>query len=159
MPKPQEDNSEPKQTEEPMKDVQQVAARNEQRDASKRATFDLLKMKPRAEREVLLKIPGEDGEIQELSMLFRAIGSQEYDKLLSKNPPTLEQKADGSAYNVNTFGPSLLSKVCIEPDMDTAQWTVIWNSPDWGRGEVMQLFLVAVELCNKGLDIPFIGND
>ena len=158
MPKPQDDSDET--SESIMKtDVKAVEGRNAQREASKRATFDMLKSKPRAEREVLLKIPGADGEIQELSMLFRAIGSQDYDKLLSKNPPTLEQKAEGAAYNVNTFGPSLLSKVCIEPDMDTAQWTVIWNSPDWGRGEVMQLFLVAVELCNKGLDIPFIGND
>lgn len=158
MPKPQDDSDET--SESIMKtDVKAVEGRNAQREASKRATFDMLKSKPRAEREVLLKIPGADGEIQELSMLFRAIGSQDYDKLLSKNPPTLEQKAEGAAYNVNTFGPSLLSKVCIEPDMDTAQWTVIWNSPDWGRGEVMQLFLVAVELCNKGLDIPFIGGD
>lgn len=158
MPKPQDDSDDVLGS--AMKtDVKAVEGQNAQREASKRATFDLLKSKPRAEREVLLKIPGNDGEIQELSMLFRAIGSQEYDKLLGKNPPSLEQKADGAAYNVNTFGPALLSKVCIEPDMDTAQWTVIWNSPDWGRGEVMQLFLVAVELCNKGLDIPFIGTD
>lgn len=157
MPKPQDDSD---SSETDMKtDLKALEGQSAQREASKRATFDLLKSKPRAEREVLLKIPGSDGEIQELSMLFRAIGSQEYDKLLGKNPPTLEQKAEGAAYNVNTFGPSLLSKVCIEPDMDTAQWTTIWNSPDWGRGEVMQLFLVAVELCNKGLDIPFIGND
>lgn len=157
MPKPQDDSD----ASEPVvkTDLKALEGQSAQREVSKRATFDMLKSKPRAEREVLLKIPGSDGEIQELSMLFRAIGSQEYDKLLGKNPPTLEQKADGAAYNVNTFGPALLSKVCIEPDMDTAQWTVIWNSPDWGRGEVMQLFLVAVELCNKGLDIPFIGND
>lgn len=157
MPKPQDDSD---SSETDMKtDLKALEGQSVQREASKRATFDLLKSKPRAEREVLLKIPNGDGEIQELSMLFRAIGSQEYDKLLGKNPPTLEQKAEGSAYNVNTFGPALLSKVCIEPDMDAAQWTTIWNSPDWGRGEVMQLFLVAVELCNKGLDIPFIGND
>lgn len=158
MPKPQDDSDDVSETV-VKTDVKALESQNAQREASKRVTFDMLKSKPRAEREVLLKIPGPDGEIQELSMLFRAIGSQDYDKLLSKNPPTLEQKADGAAYNVNTFGPSLLSKVCIEPDMDTAQWSVIWNSPDWGRGEVMQLFLVAVELCNKGLDIPFIGND
>jgi len=157
VPKPQDDSDASEPVVKP--DLKALEGQNAQREASKRATFDMLKSKPRAEREVLLKIPGNDGEIQELSMLFRAIGSQDYDKLLGKNPPTLEQKADGAAYNVNTFGPALLSKVCIEPDMDTAQWSVIWNSPDWGRGEVMQLFLVAVELCNKGLDIPFIGND
>lgn len=136
-----------------------LESRTQQSSDSKRATFDLLRSKPKAEREVLLKIPDEQGEIQEVSMLFRAIGSQEYDKLLSKNPPTAEQKADGGSYNVNTFGPALLSRVCIEPDLDQKQWGDIWNSADWNRGEVMQLFLTAVQLCNKGLDIPLSEDD
>lgn len=143
----------------PKQVTEELESRTNQSNNSKRATFDLLKSKPRAEREVVLRLPSGDGEYEELSMLFRAIGSQDYDKLLTKNPPTQEQKADGGSYNVNTFGPALLSKVCVEPDMDQKQWAEIWNSPDWNRGEMMQLFLVAVELCNRGLDIPLSETD
>ncbi len=143
----------------PKQVTEELESRTHQSENSKRATFDLLKNKPRAEREVVLRLPNAEGDFDEMTMLFRAIGSQEYDKLLSKNPPTQEQKADGGSYNVNTFGPGLLSKVCIEPDMDQKQWAEIWNSPDWNRGEMMQLFLVAVELCNRGLDIPLSETD
>ena len=138
--------------------AEEARQRSQQSEESKRATFASLKSKPRAEREVLLRLPNEDGEYEEMSMLFRAIGSQDYDKLLTKNPPTQEQKAEGGSYNVNTFGPGLLSRVCIDPDMSVKEWSEIWNSPDWNRGEMMQLFLVAVELCNKGLDIPLSEN-
>jgi len=143
----------------PKQETEALKSRTQQRESSKRATFDLLKNKPRAEREVLLRIPDESGVVQEVTMMFRAIGSQEYDKLLTKNPPTTEQKADGGSYNVNTFGPDLLAHVCIEPEMDKKEWLEVWNSADWNRGEIMQLFLVAVELCNKGLDIPFSETD
>lgn len=143
----------------PKQVTEDLESRAQQSNNSKRATFDLLRSKPKAEREILLKLPDENGDIQEMSMLFRAIGSQEYDKLLAKNPPTSEQKADGGSYNVNTFGPALLARVCIEPDLDAKQWGDIWNSADWNRGEVMQLFLTAVQLCNKGLDIPLSEDD
>lgn len=139
-------------------DSEVVESRTQQSENSKRATFDMLKSKKRAEREVVLQFPGEDGT-EEITMLFRAVGSQVYDKLLSKNPPTTEQKADGSVYNINTFGPDLLSKVCVDPDLSPQQWREIWQSEDWNRGEVMQLFVTAAELCNKGLDIPFFERD
>ena len=141
----------------PKQDAEERERRTQQSESAKRATFDLLKSKPRAEREVLLRLPSGDG-FEELTMLFRSIGSQDYDKLLTKNPPTQEQKAEGGSYNVNTFGPGLLSRVCIDPDMSVKEWSEIWNSPDWNRGEMMQLFHVAVELCNKGLDIPLSEN-
>jgi hypothetical protein len=143
----------------PKQETEAVESRTRQSESSKRATFALLKNKPRSQREVVLRLPDEDGEIQEVSMLFRSIGSQDYDKLLTKNPPTTEQKADGGSYNVNTFGPDLLSHVCVEPEMSKKDWLEVWNSADWNRGEIMQLFLVAVELCNKGLDIPFSETD
>jgi hypothetical protein len=138
------------------KTTEDVEARAAQRDKSKRATFDLLKGKKRAERTVeIVLVDGEDP----VSMEFRAIGAQEYDRLIAKNPPNTEQKAEGSAYNIHNFGPALLSAVCVDPDMTRQEWSEIWNSPDWNRGEVMQMFLIAVELCNKGLDLPFNGTD
>lgn len=143
----------------PKQVTEELESRTQQSASSKRATFDLLRNKPRAQREVVVKIPNEDGEIIDLTMLFKAIGAQDYDKLLSKNPPNTEQKAEGASYNLHNFGPALLSKVCIDPAMDQKEWAEVWNSPDWNRGEVMQLFYVAVELCNKGLDIPLSDND
>lgn len=119
-----------------------------------RATFAKFKAKKRIEREVTLTINEE-----EVTVLFRAIGSTEYDKLIAKNPPTYEQKAAGSTYNIDTFGPVILSKVCVDPQMTKEEWTEIWNSENWNRGEVVQMFYLATELCNRGFDIPFTEND
>lgn len=122
----------------------------QQRKQSKRATFEGLLNKKRAEKEFeVALVEGEDP----VSFLFRAIGAIEYDKILSKYPPTNEQKADGGTYDQDRFAPALLSRVCIEPVLDESEWKQIWNSPDWNRGEVGGLFWAAVELCNKGLDL------
>ena len=134
-----------------------LEAQAAQRAESKRATFEMLVKKPRLETEVPVKIPGDDGVPVKMMMLFRAIGARDYDKLLTRHPPTTEQRADGMSYNLNTFGPALISRVCIDPEMSEEQATEIWNSSDWGRGEVMSLFSAAVDLCNKGLDISFTG--
>ena len=140
-------------------EVETVQARQEQSKNSKRATFAMLKSKPRAEREVTFVMNKDTDDEQEFVMLFRAIGATDYDKLITKNPPTTDQKAEGNSYNINTFGPALLSKTIVDPDMDFKQWTEIWNSEDWNRGEIVQIFLVASELCNRGLDIPSTETD
>lgn len=119
-----------------------------------RATFAKFKAKKRVEREVELEINGEP-----VTMLFRAIGSTEYDKLIAKAPPTYEQKAQGANYNIDMFGPVLLSRVCVDPSMTKDEWTEIWNSDNWNRGEIVQMFYIATELCNRGFDIPFTESD
>ena len=136
-----------------------LESQSAQRDGSRRATFEMLVKKPRLEREVPVKIPGDYGEQQEVVMLFRAIGARDYDRLLTRHPPTTEQRADGLSYNLNSFGPALIARVCIDPEMSEEQAGEIWNSADWGRGEVMSLFSAAVDLCNRGLDIPFTAAD
>lgn len=138
----------------PSRETDVVAARQEQSAASKRATFAKLIAKPRAERELRLMLPN-GAETEEVTFLFRAIGSQDYDKMLDKHPPNTEQKAAGTSYNIHTFAPALLSRVCVDPELTVSEWKQIWESPDWNRGETMQLFLNAVELCNAGMDIPF----
>jgi hypothetical protein len=120
---------------------------------STRATFEKFKKKKNIEREIVFDLGDE-----QVSMLFRAIGSTEYDKIIAKCPPTYEQKAAGATYNIDTFGPIILSKVCIDPEMTKDEWTELWNSPNWNRGEIVQLFYVATELCNRGFDIPFTEN-
>jgi hypothetical protein len=148
----------------PKQETEELEARAAQREHSqhernKRATFELLRKKPRAETEVVLELPGVNGDKQTISMQFRAIGAQAYDKLISNHPPTTEQKAEGAIYNTQTFGPALLSKVCIDPMLDYEQWREIWKSDDWNRGEIMQLFVAAAELCNRGLEIPKSDSD
>lgn len=127
-----------------------LQVKDAQRKQAKRATFEALKSKKRAEREFTVVLnEGEDP----VSLLFRAIGAQEYDKLLTRYPPTKEQQAEGASFNQDKFAPALLSRVCVEPVMDEDEWTEIWNSPDWNRGEIGAMFWAAVELCNKGMEL------
>jgi hypothetical protein len=140
-------------------DIEETVAAITKKKGPKRATFDLLKNKPRSKMDVKFMFDTGGDEPEEVTLEFRAIGAIEYDKLISKCPPTVEQKADGSAYNIHTFGPELLAVVCVDPEMSLAEWKEIWNSPDWNRGEIVQLFGTALELCNRGLDIPFTKID
>ena len=124
--------------------------KNKQSKASKRATFDMFLGKKRAQQEVVIKLP----DSEDLSMLFKALSTTEYDRLISDNPPTTAQKAEGMIYNESAFGPALLSAVCTEPEMSDKQWREIWSSDDWSKGEMTDLFITAGRLCNRGLDIP-----
>ena len=121
-------------------------ARATQRNVPQRASLDALLGKRKQERELVLVINDE-----ELSFHFKAIGAQEYDKLLAKHPPTMDQRADGAVYNINSFAPALLAKVCDDPELDPDEWDKVWRSPEWGRGELMQIFGTAVQVCNTGL--------
>jgi hypothetical protein len=136
-----------------------VTVRRKQSAASKRATLDILRSKKRLEKELSLLLPVGDGKTEEVTLLFQSIGAQEWDRLIAKHPPTTEQRADGATSNMHTFAPALLSKVCTDPDLSEEEWKEIWNSPDWNRGEVVQLYLTAVELCSTGMDVPFSGRD
>ena len=131
-----------------------LEAKQAQREDSKRATFAKLKNKRRQEKEITVDLTDEDGVSEEVTMLFRAISLPSYDKLLNDHPPTTEQKAEGNTYNLDTFGPDLLSRVCVDPSLSLKEWKEIWTSSQWNRGEIMQLFFAAVEICNKGLDVP-----
>jgi hypothetical protein len=132
--------------------------RQKQSDASKRATVDMLLGKARATTEFSIYLVDESGDQQEVTLKYQAIGMQEYDKLVSKHPPTPEQRVDGASFNIDTFAPALISAVCVEPELTPAQAKQIWSSPDWSRGDVMVLFRNAVELNNRGLDVPFSAN-
>lgn len=134
----------------PDKAEKQLEAQAAQREDSKRATFEKMASKRRAEREVSVVLnEGEDA----VSFLFRAIGITEYDRLVTDHPPTKDQLAQGSAYNINKFGPALLHMVVVEPSLSVEQWREIWNSPDWSGGEISGLFSTAMELCSRGLNL------
>ena len=133
-------------------------ARQKQSDASKRATIDLLKSKARSTTEFTLYITDEDGEQQEVTIKFQSIGMRDYDKLVAKHPPKAEQRVDGSPFDIDTFAPALIAACSVDPEISLKDAQEIWNSPNWGRGDVMVLFRNAVDLNNRGLDIPFSEN-
>lgn len=136
-----------------------VTVRRKQSAASKRATLDILRSKKKREKELTILLPVDGGTTEEVTFLFQSIGAQEWDRLVAKYPPTSEQRAEGAAFNMHTFAPALLARVCIDPELTEDEWKEIWNSPDWNRGEVIQFFYTAVDLCSTGMDIPFSGRD
>ncbi len=123
----------------------------------RQASIDDLFKKKRRETEVVITSQDDDGGTIELTLRYRAIGSREYDDLVSKYPPTREQKADGAAYNVDLFAPALISAVSMEPRLSLDDAKEIYNSPEWSGGEIGGLFIEALKLCNAGLDVPFNG--
>lgn len=135
-----------------------VTARQKQSEASKAATLDLLKGKRRASTSFSVYVTDDKGKQIELTLKYQAIGAKEYDKLVSKHPPTAEQRIEGAVFNIDTFAPALIAACCVEPEMTADDAQEIWDSPDWSRGDLMVLFRNAVDLNNRGIDIPFTGN-
>jgi hypothetical protein len=134
-------------------------ARQKQSTASKRATLDMLKNKPRSTTEFSLFLADGNGGANEVTLKYQAIGMRAYDKLVGKHPPNNDQRAEGSSFNIDTFAPALIAACSLEPEITPAEAKEIWDSEDWSRGDVMVLFRNAVELNNRGIVIPFIEND
>jgi hypothetical protein len=123
------------------------------------ATLKDLLHKPARTKEVVLTIPDADGTMIEYVVTLRAIGSKAYDVLVGMHAPTVEQKKEGAAYNPDTFGPALISMCSVSPRITPNEAKELWDSEEWSRGEVMELFVAAVEVCSKGLDVPFTAAD
>lgn len=130
-------------------DSAQVEAKATQRSKAKRATLEML-MGKKPNRDEFTVPFGPSGE--RVSFLYISIGATEYDGLLTEHPPTAEQRVAGAAFNIDTFGPALLARVCREPAIDVGSWTELWKSPNWGRGELLNMFWKASGLCSKEVD-------
>jgi hypothetical protein len=135
-----------------------VEARQKQSAASKRATLDMLKNKPRSTSEFSLYLSDGNGGTNEVTLKYQAIGMRAYDKLVAKHPPKPDQRAEGSSFDIDTFAPALIAACSVDPEISPTEAKDIWDSEDWSRGDVMVLFRNAVELNNRGLDIPFSVN-
>lgn len=121
--------------------------------------LQMLLAKRNNKRTLKLYIEDEDGEKQEISLTFTSIGSKAYDKLVSKHPPTAEQRLDGATYNPDTFAPALVSVCMTDPEITEAQAKQLWTSETWSRGDLMAMFGTAVGVNNQGSDIPFTERD
>jgi hypothetical protein len=93
------------------------------------------------------------GAGEQVSFLFVSIGSKKYDDLVTKCPPTAEQMARGAAFDIDKFGPELLSRVCQEPAFTLDEWRELWNSPAYDTGEIGSLFARAQALCVTPVDL------
>jgi hypothetical protein len=132
-----------------------VEARQKQSNHDKRATIEDLINKPRSVTEFSIYLSDGNGGSNEVTLKYQAIGMRAYDRLVSKHPPKPDQRAEGASFDIDTFAPALISACSVEPEISPAQAKEIWDSDDWSRGDVMVLFRQAVELNNRGLDVPF----
>ena len=122
------------------------------------ATAEDLIGKAARKQEITITVPGEKGDI-ELTLGLKAISANGYDQLLADHAPTKEQAAEGSGYNPDTFAPAIIAAVVSEPKLTEDQAKAIWAGEEWSRGELRDLFMACVNLCAKGLDVPFISAD
>lgn len=134
-------------------------SRQKQSEHDKRATLDQLINKPRSTTEFSLYLSDGNGGSNEVTLKFQAIGMRTYDRLVSKHPPKPEQRAEGSSFDIDSFAPALIAACSVDPEISPAEAKKLWDSDDWSRGDVMVLFRQAVELNNRGLDIPFNETD
>lgn len=85
-----------------------------------------------------------------LEFVFRGIGRPKYEALLREHPPTDAQKAKDpkAQWNVDTFPAALCSMACANVEMDADEWrTEVFESDDWGPGELRTLLDFALEVC------------
>ena len=119
------------------------------------ATFDDLMNKKRRELDVVITTQDEDGYDVELVLRYRALGARAFDELIAKCPPNSKQKLDGLIYNPDTFGPALVSAVCVSPMLTVEQAQTLMESQDWSAGEAGTLSGEAMRLCQVGAGVPF----
>jgi len=136
-----------------VKEADVVEAQAKQREASKNATFELLRKKKLAEKTFTVHVNGEA-----YVMKYRAIGHQQYDDLVGKYPPTPDERAEGALYSTKGFAPALISAVSVEPKLSLDEAKELWGSSDWSRGDLMVLFSHAVDVCNTGFDVNFTAS-
>ena len=128
-------------------------------ETRRQATLKDLLNKPARTKDVVLTVPDEDGMMIEYVFSMRAIGSKAYDVLVGMHPPTPDQKREGATYNPDSFGPALISMCSANPRMTPNEAKELWESDEWSRGEVMEIFMASVEVNSRGLDVPFTAAD
>lgn len=118
------------------------------------ATLEALLAKGR--RTKTIKVPRPDGSAV-LVVEAEAISNVDYDALASQCPPTEKERLVGQQWNLEKFGPRLLAACLTQPAMTVDEATALWKHPDWSGGEVVGLFREVNDLCQRGLDVPFIA--
>lgn len=131
-------------------------------DANRERDGDLIdKLDAAQDRYDALRAEMEENSVE---FKFHSIGRPAYEALLLQHPPTKEQKeaarkvGERAAYNADTFPPALLAASSFEPKMELHEAEEIWKSSDWNQGELMALFMAAVD-CNQARRVVELGKD
>lgn len=110
-----------------------------------------------------------EADLRENSVLFtfKAIGRKNYEKLVSKHPPTNKQKeevedAGGDPklvfWNTDTFPPALIAASCVSPEMTPEQAKVLWEDDEnWNSAELSEIFNAAL-MANTTRKVTDLGN-
>lgn len=130
-------------------DTDVLVKQDTQRKQAKRATFEKMRTRKPAWDEFEVTFPGDEDPS---SFLFIAIGGFDYDALVTKSPPSLEQKSRGAVYDPEKLGPKILAAVCREPLLTEEEWIDISKNPAWSGGDWRDLVNRAIDVCTKGLD-------
>lgn len=115
---------------------------------------DRLLNKRRATTEVTIDLDGEP-----VTLRFEAVSSHEMDALISRNPPTKEQRGRGMTYNPNTLNPELVSMCSVEPRLTKEETRDMWQSENWSAGELNQISDTVLSLCSEGFGSSFTKSD
>jgi hypothetical protein len=80
-------------------------------------------------------------EASTITLGFRGLPRDVYEKLMADHPPTADQEAKGEIYNVDTFPPALISACSVDgmPLADAEELVRGWN-----QAEVAALFHAAI---------------
>lgn len=100
-----------------------------------------------------------------LEFVFRGIGRKHYEEVLREHPPTDAQKAEAEErkavapqWNVETFPAALCHASTVDGELSAEEWQAdIFDSPDWGPGELNALFNAALE-ANSDRRVVQLGN-
>lgn len=123
-------------------------------EKARRGTAELLLSKARKSTEITIDIGGEP-----LTLKFEAISAHEMDALITRCPPTKEQRARGMSYNPNLLNPELVALCSVEPKLEKSQTRDMWNSENWSAGELNQLSDACLNLCSEGFGSSFTNSD
>lgn len=132
-----------------------MAEDDEPQEEVQRATVGQLKKKQRKTKNLTVTVNDDSGEEVDVELVFQAISGYQFDQLKSRCKPTQEDRKQGLDYNADAFAPKLIAATCIDPPMSEDDAQDLWDSDDWNRGERMQLFMAAMEVCTSGLNVPF----
>lgn len=101
----------------------------------------------------------EDGLVE---FVFRSIGRQGYEDIVSACPPTKEQRAAAAKkqedvnWNETTFPPSLIAAALISPEATEEEVFELWDDPDWNQAELIALFVAALQ-ANQETTVADLG--
>lgn len=116
----------------------------------------LLLNKPK-NRETFTLHYGSGDEKGEIEMTAEALSMKDYDKLLTKYPPTDEEATKGLNYELEKFAPALIAACMVDPEMSLADAKKLWNGENWSRGDVEAIFTRMMRLNHRDSTIPFTG--